>query len=112
LSLEPFPVWLGVGGSPESVVRAARHGFGLMLAIIGGHRLGSAHSRSSTPRRSKSSATATPRRRPLARARGRQWRAGARRALAALSGRAHSGRQGTRLGAAQQGPVPPRPRSA
>ena len=32
----PFPVWIGVGGSPESVVRAARFGFGLMLAIIGG----------------------------------------------------------------------------
>jgi probable LLM family oxidoreductase len=32
----PFPVWIGVGGSPESVVRAARLGFGLMLAIIGG----------------------------------------------------------------------------
>jgi probable LLM family oxidoreductase len=32
----PFPTWLGVGGSPESVVRAARHGFALMLAIIGG----------------------------------------------------------------------------
>jgi probable LLM family oxidoreductase len=31
-----LPVWLGVGGSPESVVRAARYGFGLMLAIIGG----------------------------------------------------------------------------
>lgn len=28
--------WVGVGGSPESVVRTARHGFGLMLAIIGG----------------------------------------------------------------------------
>ena len=28
--------WLGVGGSPESVVRAAQYGFGLMLAIIGG----------------------------------------------------------------------------
>ena len=28
--------WIGVGGTPESVVRAARHGFGLMLAIIGG----------------------------------------------------------------------------
>ena len=28
--------WLGVGGSPESVVRAARYGFGLELAIIGG----------------------------------------------------------------------------
>ena len=32
----PLPVWVGVGGSPESVVRAARHGFSLMLAIIGG----------------------------------------------------------------------------
>ncbi|MGC5169837.1 LLM class flavin-dependent oxidoreductase [Microbacterium sp. DT81.1] len=28
--------WIGVGGTPESVVRAARHGLGLMLAIIGG----------------------------------------------------------------------------
>jgi probable LLM family oxidoreductase len=27
--------WIGVGGSPESVVRTARHGLGLMLAIIG-----------------------------------------------------------------------------
>jgi alkanesulfonate monooxygenase SsuD/methylene tetrahydromethanopterin reductase-like flavin-dependent oxidoreductase (luciferase family) len=31
-----FPVWIGVGGSPESVLRTARHGFGLMLAVIGG----------------------------------------------------------------------------
>ncbi|MBV8079133.1 MAG: LLM class flavin-dependent oxidoreductase [Actinobacteria bacterium] len=29
-------VWIGVGGTPQSVVRAARYGFGLMLAIIGG----------------------------------------------------------------------------
>ncbi|ROS20798.1 putative LLM family oxidoreductase [Rathayibacter sp. PhB127] len=28
--------WIGVGGSPESVVRAARFGFPLVLAIIGG----------------------------------------------------------------------------
>ncbi|MFS0867370.1 LLM class flavin-dependent oxidoreductase [Microbacterium sp. 179-B 1A2 NHS] len=28
--------WVGVGGSPESVVRTARHGYGMMLAIIGG----------------------------------------------------------------------------
>ncbi|WP_432562491.1 LLM class flavin-dependent oxidoreductase [Kineococcus sp. SYSU DK003] len=28
--------WVGVGGSPESVVRTARYGFGLMLAVIGG----------------------------------------------------------------------------
>ncbi|QYG93638.1 LLM class flavin-dependent oxidoreductase [Iamia sp. SCSIO 61187] len=31
--------WVGVGGSPESVVRAARHGLPLMLAIIGGDPL-------------------------------------------------------------------------
>jgi alkanesulfonate monooxygenase SsuD/methylene tetrahydromethanopterin reductase-like flavin-dependent oxidoreductase (luciferase family) len=29
--------WVGVGGTPQSVVRAARHGFPLMLAIIGGN---------------------------------------------------------------------------
>lgn len=28
--------WIGVGGSPESVVRTARYGLNLMLAIIGG----------------------------------------------------------------------------
>jgi len=28
--------WIGVGGSPESVVRAARYGFPLVIAIIGG----------------------------------------------------------------------------
>ncbi len=32
----PFPAWIGVGGSPQSVVRAAHYGFSLMLAIIGG----------------------------------------------------------------------------
>ncbi len=31
-----FPTWVGVGGSPDSIVRAARHGLPLMLAIIGG----------------------------------------------------------------------------
>ncbi|MFD1049491.1 LLM class flavin-dependent oxidoreductase, partial [Kibdelosporangium lantanae] len=34
---EPFPTWIGVGGSPESVIRAAHYGFSLMLAIIGGN---------------------------------------------------------------------------
>ena len=33
----PFPAWIGVGGSPQSVIRAARYGFSLMLAIIGGN---------------------------------------------------------------------------
>jgi probable LLM family oxidoreductase len=31
-----LPTWIGVGGSPQSVIRAARLGFSLMLAIIGG----------------------------------------------------------------------------
>ncbi|GAB3894427.1 hypothetical protein GCM10027612_45700 [Microbispora bryophytorum subsp. camponoti] len=31
-----IPTWIGVGGSPDSVVRAARHGLPLMMAIIGG----------------------------------------------------------------------------
>jgi probable LLM family oxidoreductase len=31
--------WVGVGGSPQSVVRAARHGLPLTLAIIGGEVL-------------------------------------------------------------------------
>jgi probable LLM family oxidoreductase len=33
----PLRTWVGVGGSPDSVVRAARHALPLMLAIIGGN---------------------------------------------------------------------------
>lgn len=36
LSSAPLPTWIAVGGSPESVIRAATHGLPLMLAIIGG----------------------------------------------------------------------------
>ena len=36
LENRPLRAWVGVGGSPESVVRAARYDFPLMLAIIGG----------------------------------------------------------------------------
>jgi probable LLM family oxidoreductase len=31
-----LPTWVGVGGSPNSVIRAARYGLPLMLAVIGG----------------------------------------------------------------------------
>lgn len=31
-----IPTWVGVGGSPQSVIRAARFGLPLMLAVIGG----------------------------------------------------------------------------
>lgn len=33
---QPMTTWVGVGGSPESVVRVVRHDLHLMLAIIGG----------------------------------------------------------------------------
>lgn len=32
----PLPAWVAVGGSHESIVRAARHGLPVVLAIIGG----------------------------------------------------------------------------
>jgi probable LLM family oxidoreductase len=32
----PLKTWVGVGGSPQSVIRAVRHDMPLMLAIIGG----------------------------------------------------------------------------
>jgi probable LLM family oxidoreductase len=34
---EPLPVWIAVGGTPQSVVRAGTLGLPLALAIIGGH---------------------------------------------------------------------------
>ncbi len=36
LQKAPLKTWVGVGGTPESVVRAASYGLPLMLAIIGG----------------------------------------------------------------------------
>lgn len=33
---DPLPVWVAVGGTPQSVVRAAKYGLPLVLAIIGG----------------------------------------------------------------------------
>ncbi len=33
---DPLPIWVGVGGSPESVIRAGSLGLPLMIAIIGG----------------------------------------------------------------------------
>jgi probable LLM family oxidoreductase len=34
---EPLPLWIAVGGTPNSVARAAYYGLPLMLAIIGGN---------------------------------------------------------------------------
>ena len=33
---DPFPIWLGVGGTPESFARAGMLGLPLMVAVIGG----------------------------------------------------------------------------
>jgi alkanesulfonate monooxygenase SsuD/methylene tetrahydromethanopterin reductase-like flavin-dependent oxidoreductase (luciferase family) len=33
---QPIPIWVAVGGTPASVVRAAKYGLPLVLAIIGG----------------------------------------------------------------------------
>lgn len=33
---DPLPVWVGVGGTPQSIVRAAERGLPVALAIIGG----------------------------------------------------------------------------
>lgn len=33
---QPIPLWIAVGGTPNSVARAAYHGLPLMIAIIGG----------------------------------------------------------------------------
>ncbi|MCM3571157.1 LLM class flavin-dependent oxidoreductase [Neobacillus mesonae] len=33
---EKLPIWIGVGGTPESAVRAGRFGVGMALAILGG----------------------------------------------------------------------------
>ena len=33
---DPFPIWVGVGGSPQSMIRAGQHGLPVALAIIGG----------------------------------------------------------------------------
>ena len=77
--------WVGVGGSPESVVRAARHGLPLMLAIIGGDPSRFATVRRpvpASPRRARPAPA--PGRHPLTRPRRRHRRASARRTLAAL----------------------------
>jgi len=34
---DPLPLWIAVGGTPNSVARAAYHGLPLMIAIIGGY---------------------------------------------------------------------------
>ena len=92
--------WIGVGGTPESVVRAARYGFGLMLAIIGGDPARFApyaelYRRAlAEARRSRAAG-----RRPLARLHRGHRRGGAGAAVPLLQGAARPDRPRARLAA-------------
>ena len=77
--------WIGVGGSPESVVRAAHYDLPLMLAIIGGDpKRFLPLCRSLSARLCAIRQARTARRRPLARLCRRHRRTSARGVLAAL----------------------------
>ena len=107
----PFPVWLGVGGSPESVVRAARYGFGLMLAIIGGPPSRFVpFSQLFAAALDKYGQPARPVGYPRPRAHRHHRRGGPRRAVAPLPRRPHPRRPYPGLAAAKQGSVPTRDR--
>ena len=83
----PFPAWIGVGGSPQSVIRAARYGFSLMLAIIGGSPARFAPFSQLFHQALESfGQTRSTGRSALARPRRRHRRAGPRGVLAALPG--------------------------
>ena len=72
--------WIGVGGCPESVVRAARYDLPLMLAIIGGDpKRFQALCRPLSPRLRAARQTRAGHRRALAGLRRRHRRSGARR---------------------------------
>ncbi len=105
-------VWVGVGGSPESVVRVVRQDLQLMLAIIGGD-----------PRRflpyidlykracAQLERPVRPDWRSLARLCRRHGRRGARSGLAALPRHVRSHRPRTRLAARNQRPLSGRGRA-
>ena len=91
--------WVGVGGRPESVVRAARFGLPLTLAIIGGIALRFLSSAELDNRALTERENRAADRRPLARTRCRDRRGGERGSLAALSGHDESHRRGARMAA-------------
>ena len=62
-----LPAWVGVGGTPESVVRAASYGLPLVVAVIGGSRSGSRRWSTSTTGRSSTTGTRPGRSRCTAR---------------------------------------------
>ena len=94
--------WVGVGGSPESVVRAARHGLPLTLAVIGGSaKRFLPYVESVQPRVERVRKITAADRGPLSRAYCRDRRAGEGRSVAALSGHDEPNRPRARMAAAR-----------
>ena len=91
--------WIGVGGSPESVVRAAHYGMPMMLAIIGGDPKRFVPYADLTAARSTRWEGRTADRRAFARPRRRDRRAGARGAIRRLQAHARQDRRRARLAA-------------
>ena len=87
---DPLPIWLGVGGTPQSFARAGTLGLPLMVAIIGGE-----------PRRFRPLVDLYREagRRARARLRRRDHGRGDRRFLSRLRESVHKGRRGARLAA-------------
>ena len=109
LAPEGLTTWIGVGGSPDSVIRAVRHDLPMMLAIIGGNP------RRFTPyvdlykRASRRTRPAGARPgRPFARPRRRDRCRGAGPTLAALPQDARPHRRRTRLAARHPRVLPER----
>ena len=61
---DPLPLWIAVGGTPNSVARAAYYGLPLMIAIIGGQpqavRAARRSSIATPPKRSATTSSTLP----------------------------------------------------
>ena len=93
----PFPAWIGVGGNPQSVIRAARLGFSLRWPSSAARRPGSPRTRSCSSAPWRSSAARRFRCSCTRRATSRPPTSRQSGVLAALAGHHHPDRPGARL---------------
>ena len=106
-----LPTWVGVGGSPQSVIRAARYGLPLMLAVIGGPPSRFAPLVELYRRAlDKYRASAAAHRHALARIRGQDRPGSRRHPVAALGPCLRKRSRRARMGASDDGSIPGRDR--